>query len=271
MGENQSLRPVFWGKYPADGNTEELKRRPETIEMSRGEMCLAACTNILRHHYGMVQAAEINRPLDRAGDPLPLYTFPAIEYLTQFDYRDKAVFEYGAGNSTLFWMHRALRVVSVENNGDWYRSLGPRLLDNVDFLLEEGDGFPYCIERYAEPFDVIVIDGSGYRYDCAKVALEHLAPGGMIILDNSDWHHLTAALLKRSGLLQVDMTGFKPTEHHTSTTSLFLHREFDFKTLEARQPAFGLGSKPAHSNGWDRPYASRPADTHATGEASEAP
>ncbi|GEM_PF-574580 len=257
MSDNLNVRQTFWGKYPADGKPDDLRRRPDTIEMSVGEMCLAACGNILRHEYGMVQAAEINRPLDRTGQPWPLFTYPAIEYLIQFDYREKRVFEYGAGNSTLFWMERARQVVSVENNRSWYEGLKPHLKSNVDLQFEESDGFPFCIERYAEPFDVIVIDGAGYRFDCAQRARDRLAPGGLIILDNADWHHQTAAWLKRSGLLQVDMTGFKPTEHHTSTTSLFFDRAFDFQTVAARQPAFGLGAKPAHSDVWDRPYALR--------------
>lgn len=258
MIEKPSGAPVFWGRYDDRIADQDLRQRPESIEMSRGEMCIAACMNILRHGYGVVQTADVNRPFDRNGQPLPLYTYPAIEYLTQFDYRTKRVFEYGAGSSTLFWMQRAQQLVSVDNDPHWYSMLKPRLGGHVTLHLEEADGFPYCIERYEHPFDVIVIDGSGYRYDCAEVALPHLAPGGLIVLDNADWHHHTAALLKRSGLLQVDMTGFKPTEHHTSTTSLFFHRAFDFPTLEQRQPSFGIGAKPAHSSAWDRPYAVRP-------------
>lgn len=258
MTKQMSDTTAFWGRYGAGLAEDDLRRRPESIEMSRGEMCIAACTNILRNCYGVVRAADSNRPMDESGQPLPLYTYPAIEHLIQFDYRNKRVFEYGAGNSTLYWMQRAESVVSVENSPQWYAGLKPHLADNVTIHLEEGDGFPYCIERYGQPFDVIVIDGSGYRYDCAEIAITRLARGGLIILDNADWHHHTAALLKRSGLLQVDMTGFKPTEHHTSTTSLFLHREFDFPTLAPRQPAFGIGAKPAHSSAWDRPYAIRP-------------
>ena len=33
---------------------------------------------------------------DRDGNPIPWYTYPAIEYLSQFDYSDKKIFERGA-------------------------------------------------------------------------------------------------------------------------------------------------------------------------------
>ena len=59
----------------------------------------------------------------------------------------------------------------------------------------------------------------------------------MIILDNPAWHPTSASVLKESGLIQVDFSGFKVTESHASTTSVFLQRDFDFQTLQARQPA----------------------------------
>lgn len=34
--------------------------------------------------------------IDRDGNPIPWYTYPAIEYLSQFDVTDKDVFEFGA-------------------------------------------------------------------------------------------------------------------------------------------------------------------------------
>ena len=41
--------------------------------------------------------------VDRDGNPLPWYTYPAIEYLSQFDYGEKTIFEFGCGYSSLFW------------------------------------------------------------------------------------------------------------------------------------------------------------------------
>lgn len=44
--------------------------------------------------------------VDRDGNPLPWYTYPAIEYLSQFDYGEKTIFEFGCGYSSLFWAER---------------------------------------------------------------------------------------------------------------------------------------------------------------------
>ncbi|MBY5993069.1 O-methyltransferase [Ferrimonas balearica] len=244
---------MFWGQLkPRGEDTTELERHPAVVQLSKGELFLAACMNVFRQDYGFVEATNEDLPRDKAGQPLPKYTYPAIEYLCQFDLKEKSVFEFGSGASTLFWMARANSVVSVENNRDWFARVQSQANDKVELLFAEGDAYPQVIQTVDRPFDVIVIDGYGYRYDCAELALPYLADGGMIILDNADWHPNTAARLKRAGLLQVDMTGFKPTESHTSTTSLFLKRDFDFPTLADRQPSVGLGGKDLHSEQWDR-------------------
>jgi precorrin-6B methylase 2 len=251
---------TLWGQYDTTAlNVTELKSNPNVQELPRGEMYLAVCNHILRSQYGFVRSADEQRPIDGRSRPLPLYTYPAIEFLTQFDYSGKRVFEFGAGSSTLFWMERAARVVSVENDRSWYERLKPVVRGNVELRLEEGDGYPFCIESSDETFDVIIIDGAGYRYDCAALASRSLTPGGVIVLDNADWYPRSAELLRQAQLLQVDMSGFKPTESHTSTTSLFFDRRFDFPTLGVQRPAFAMGAKQTHSTEWDKPYAKRPS------------
>lgn len=244
---------MFWGRFSEEQAADnKLKNHAEAIEMPKGEMYLASCMNILRNVYGYVFSVEKGVAVDKSGGYLPLYTYPTIEYLTQFDFRKKRVFEFGAGASTFFWMERAAEVVSVENNQDWYTKLKSQIKPNVQLIFAENRDFPLTISKLDGVFDIIIVDGFGYRYDSAVQALNKLAPGGCIVLDNADWHPNTAALLKSAGLLQVDMTGFKPCESHTSTTSIFFRRDFDFETLEKRQPVYGKGSKWINSAEWDK-------------------
>lgn len=254
-----SQKKAYWGQF--DARSEEiakaLEQRPDVIEMSKGELFLASVANILRHEYGFVAAADIDTPVDAKGDWIPLFTYPCIEYIAQFDLRDKRVFEWGSGASTLYWMSRARSVISIESDPEWFRRMNARKAENVELVLDQSDGYPGQIERREELFDLIVIDGSGYRYDCATLAHRKLARGGMIILDNADWHAMSAGVLKAAGLIQVDFSGFKVTESHTSTTSVFLHREFAFETLQSTQPAYAMGAKCALSR-WDRPQVGVP-------------
>ena len=51
-----------------------------------------------------------------------------------------------------------------------------------------------------ELFDIILIDGL-YRYDCSVQAAKYLRPGGMIILDNADWHFESSKKLREHDLI----------------------------------------------------------------------
>lgn len=187
--------------------------------------------------------------IDRDGNPLPWYTYPAIEYLLQFDYRQKKIFEFGCGNSSLFWAARAKSVISIEDNPQWFAKWQQEFkAENLDIRYrEEGAEYFQAIAEEDCRFDVIVIDGKR-RAQCAEAALVKLAPGGMIILDDSDRvatseEYINAiGILRRADLIQVDFHGFCPMNCYSKTTSLFLRRDFNFAPLYPCQPSGGWGN-----------------------------
>lgn len=192
--------------------------------------------------YGHLLSVQENKPLSQAGDPIPWYTYPAFEYLNQLDYQDKDIFEYGAGNSSLFWAKKARSVISIESDKEWYVSLRSKMDSNQILLLfEEEQEYVNSIFKGQKKYDVIVIDGV-HRLSCAEVAVQCLAPGGLIILDNSDWFPKTTTCLREAGLIQVDFTGLGPINYYTWTTSIFLERSFSLKSRSELQPEYGIGS-----------------------------
>jgi hypothetical protein len=201
---------------------------------------------VLWFSYGHLRSVRAGRPVDAEGRPIPWYTYPAIDFLRQLDLSERSVFEYGAGNSTLFWAARAARVVSVEDDERWSERLKCTVPANCT-ILQEADLHRYArvIDSYPEGFDIIVVDGparGGTRLRCARAALAHLKAGGMIILDNSDWLPDTARLLRQANLLQVDMSGFIPIGDHTQTTSFFFDRQSGFVVKGTRQPLPCVGA-----------------------------
>jgi len=202
---------------------------------------------ILNFEYGYLRSVAADTPLDGAGAPFPWYTYPALEFLRQLDFSDKAVFEYGCGHSTLFWARRAARVVSVEHNRDWFERVRSALPATATLLYEaDSDAYAAVIGRFRDGFDVIVIDGlvkGRTRLKCARAAVASLRAGGMIILDNSDWLPQSSRHLRESGLIEVDMTGFAPINDYTCTTSFYLHPAFSFRPASDRQPVPGIGGR----------------------------
>lgn len=194
--------------------------------------------------YGQYRSARSNASVDAAGHPIPWYTYPAIEFIRQLDFSKKRVFEYGSGNSTLFWSKLCTTIVSVEDDIGWYEMVRDRLPSNADYHLKpEKAEYLHTIRKYSSPFDVIIIDGK-YRLDCAREAVARISENAMIILDNSDWHEKTSKFLQDANLIQVDMSGFTPINYFTSTTSFFFTREFRFGPAKERQPMHGIGSLP---------------------------
>jgi hypothetical protein len=180
--------------------------------------------------------------LDANGTPLPWYTYPAIEYIRQLDFSDKSIFEFGAGNSSLFWSGLARNIVSVEDNRAWFEKVSSQTTANLEVRFAEGvEAYVGEIHRDERNYDVIIVDGS-HRARCAEVAFARLAPGGLIILDNSDCYPKTSAFLRRQELLEVDMTGFGPINGYAWTTSFFFHRDFRFRPLGGIQPKHGIGA-----------------------------
>jgi len=202
---------------------------------------------ILWRDYGHLASVRSRLATDRAGNPLPWYTYPAIDYLRQLDFRTKTIFEYGSGMSTLFWASIAGRVVSVEDDEQWFDSISARVPSNAAVTLQPDLAeFPAMIHRTNEQFDVIVVDGPARgrtRLKCCREALTTLRSGGLIILDNSDWLPESSRLLREHGLLQVDMTGFAPICGHVQTTSLFFDRRFEVMPRSGRQPEVPIGGR----------------------------
>jgi hypothetical protein len=218
-----------------------------------------AAARSLWFDYAHLRTVLTRSCVDANQRPVPWYTYPAIEYVKQLDFSDARVFEYGAGNSTLFWAAAAREVVSVEDDEGWHEKLRGQLPANCTLLLETDlSAYARTIDRFPGGFDVIVVDGAARgrtRLKCARRAIQHLRPGGMVVLDNSDWLPESTRTLREADLIQVDMTGFIPIGGHTQTTSFFLHRAFRFAPRGARQPLPGPGAVP---NVWEHPSTAAP-------------
>lgn len=179
--------------------------------------------------------------LDKEGQYVPWFTFPAIEAIKNGDLSNKRVFEYGSGYSTLFRAAHAKEVTSIEHHTGWHEKISKLAPANANIILaaitQPTDEYHPTSQtreqfrQYAEAirdygiFDVIVIDGyakSRVRYQCAQSSLPLLAENGLMILDNSDWLPATAGYLRQAGLMEIDLSGPVPGNEYCQTTSFFL-------------------------------------------------
>lgn len=183
---------------------------------------------ILASRYGQFRTVKDMNCLDPYGKPIPWYTYPAIEYLNHLDFSEKKVFEFGSGNSSLWWIGKASSVVSVEDNEQWYKKISEKAHSHVD-------GFKYVLEKNkkeyvnaldADTYDIIIIDGK-HRPECANHVLSLYKDsdrGEMLVFDNSDWYHESIQKIRETlNWVEVDFHGLGPINNYTWTTSVFLN------------------------------------------------
>jgi len=160
------------------------------------------------------------------GKPLPWYTYPAIDFLAQRDFRDCDVLEFGGGQSTLWWSAQARSVLTVEEDAAWFGNLRPRVGSNVSLHhvpVPEATRSILPIRELidANPirkFDVIIVDGH-LRRELAAMAFDYLAPGGAIILDNAEGYGFYDEISKRP-CRRIDFFGFAPGVRLRHCTSI---------------------------------------------------
>lgn len=178
---------------------------------------------------GWFRSVSASASVDRGGRPLPLLTYPAIDWLEGVLCADHRVFEYGMGGSTLWMAERVRSVSSVERDAS-YAARFP-LPSNAhvtiavcaDMLLhaEAGDAYVSAIERAGGPFDVVLIDGHA-RLSCVGPTHRALTEGGLIFFDNSDKPSYAPALeqLRELGYLRIDFSGTRPLGSLLGCTSV---------------------------------------------------
>ena len=115
----------------------------------------------LAQNYGQWKTIKNFSSVDKSGLPIPWYTYPTIEFLSHLDLSSFRVFEYGSGNSTLWWAARSKQVTSVEDNELWFKKVKLLLKEqNVEYRLEKD------LQKYStmatNDFEVYIVDGK-YR------------------------------------------------------------------------------------------------------------
>jgi len=177
------------------------------------------------YEIGWFNSFEAKAPLDVDGTAIPWVTYPFIDLIKERITKAHSVFEFGSGNSTFFYAKHAARVVSVEHNKEWYEKIEKSKPENSRMIFCDltYDG-EYCRMpvKLQEKFDLIIIDGRD-RVNCCTQAIHALAPGGVIVLDNSERPAYKAGIefLISNGFKHLSFSGIVPGLFYRVTTSLF--------------------------------------------------
>lgn len=177
---------------------------------------------------GWLRSYREQQCVDKQGRPLPWYTYSAIHFLSGRLQPWMRVFEYGCGNSTLWYAQRVASVESVDNSKEWAEKINAQAPDNarVQYVLDTGPAYRECIGAARAPYDVLAIDGRE-RVACTKTALAHLQPAGVIVFDDAQRERYgeAFALLAQNGFKRIDFHGVVPMIPDLETTAIFYRSE----------------------------------------------
>lgn len=197
-----------------------------------------------RARHWAYSLTKVHNSLAIAALDVPWWTYDAIDAVTSwFADRDGSpvrVFEYGSGASTLWLARRASEVHSVEHHRGFGEMMATELhqFDHVTLRIvepvpserprvasaKEGhQGLDFAdyvaaIEAVPGDFDLVVVDGRA-REACLAAAQSRLAPGGIVVFDNSRRRRYREAILA-SGMLEQRFSGLTPTLPYPEQTSV---------------------------------------------------
>lgn len=176
---------------------------------------------------GWWKSYENNMPLDYKGAPIPWVAYSFIDFIEPRLTKKMSIFEYGSGNSTIYYSSRVKNVFSVEHDQKFYKKLEENLPSNVDLSfckLEYGGEYSKWVQRTENEYDLIIVDGRD-RVNCILVSVGKLKAGGVIILDDAERESYSEGVnaLLEDNFKRIDFWGISPgfISYNKSTTVFY--------------------------------------------------
>lgn len=179
---------------------------------------------------GWFNSFNTKQAIDKNSNPIPWCTYSFIKFIEPRLKKEFTVFEFGSGNSTLWYAERVELIISIENNKNWYEVISKKVHGNVTVIYQplEYNG-EYCRKALMsnKKFTIIIIDGRD-RINCAKNSISALTVDGIIIFDNSNLPQYSDGInfLMSVGFKKIDFIGLSPVTPHNNCTSIF-YRELN--------------------------------------------
>jgi hypothetical protein len=178
---------------------------------------------------GWMKSVEYIKPVDESGKPVPWMNYSFVNFITPRLRSDFKIFEYGSGNSTLYFSKYVDKVYSVEHNIDWFNIMNSILPKNATIIHDKN----YMNGHYAnasltvgDKFHLIIVDAVD-RANCLFNSINALTDDGVIILDDShssrDCGDLESIFhfFKAKGFGFLEFSGFKPFSPDFASTTIF--------------------------------------------------
>lgn len=174
---------------------------------------------------GWFNAYDKKQSVDGDGKAIPWVTYSFIDFIKERITKEQHIFEYGSGNSTIFYAARARKVTSVEHDKNWFDLIKNSSPSNAEMIfceLETDGEYAKKATLLNTQFDIIIVDGRD-RVNCCKYGVDALSANGVIVLDDSERAVYASArsFLKERGFKELYFSGISPGSLILKATSVF--------------------------------------------------
>lgn len=177
------------------------------------------------YDIGWTNSIITNNVVDLSNNPIPWVTYPFIQFIGERLNSNLDIFEFGSGNSTLYYSNKVATVNSVEHDKLWYDKIKSSMPLNVNLfyceLVNEGNYCNYAAKNNKQ-YDIIIVDGVD-RVNCCINNINALKPTGVMILDDAERKEYEPALnfLVENGFRKIDFWGIAPAVNYQKCTTIF--------------------------------------------------
>lgn len=177
------------------------------------------------YDIGWTNSIDTGNIVDKNGDPLPWVSYPFMQFIGPRLNRNMQLFEFGSGNSTLYYAQKVGSVTSVEHDAGWYEKIKTNMPANVQlFFCDLQPGGDYCQYALKQEtlYDIVIVDGRD-RVNCCFNSLSAIKENGIVVLDDSEREKYAAAhtFMQQKGYKQIDFWGTAPAVDYLKCTTIF--------------------------------------------------
>ncbi len=164
-------------------------------------------------------------PVDKEGNSLPWFTLGFISFLEPRLDNNIKIFEYGAGNSTIYFSTRIKNLISIESDSAWLNQLKPKLPQHciIESVTSADPGaYSKRIFDFDQKFDIVIVDAI-FRNESMINCIPALSERGVIILDDSEREEYQSTIneMLKLGFKKIDFWGMAPGVTFNKCTSIF--------------------------------------------------
>jgi hypothetical protein len=174
---------------------------------------------------GWFNSFNTKQSVDKNNKPIPWCTYSFIKFIEPRLKKKFSVFEYGSGNSTLWYAERVGSVKSVEHDQNWFNKNHLHYPTNVKAVFRtfnNDQAYANEINKDGTTYNIIIIDGVD-RNNCVRCSINNLTEDGVIIYDNTQVPEYGPSIefLVQNGFKRLDFEGLLPIVAHNNITSIF--------------------------------------------------